>query len=340
MLCLSSLVPTGPPTSLVASTVDPQTISLSWAPPLMDQQNGILRYYIITLTSSGLQTVTRNISASLLSLNITGLRAYTQYSCIVEVGTVGLSPPTAPQVIRTPEDAPSGPPRTLNLTINDSRSLMLTWEVPLPQDVNGIVTDYTINISSALGSRLVLVGSNVTVFTLTSLSPYVAYTCVVAAHTSAGRGPFSGGVTLTTPEDVPEAPPIMISHSNVQSRSVDLAWMAPRSDRQNGVIRYYVIEVYENATGNVLTYQTPSAQTSFTVNNLHPYYRYSIRIGAVTTAPGPLSTYYSIFTAQDSKSVLEMYVINRELVGRGGGGDSMHCRDCRLHTHKDPVWCE
>lgn len=293
-------VPTGPPTNLVVSNVDSQTISLSWDPPQPDQQNGILRYYLLTLTST-LPTVTRNISASLTSFNITGLRPYTTYSCIVEVSTIGLGPPTAPEVIRTPEAAPSGPPRDLNLTANDSRSLVLTWEVPLPQDVNGIVVDYTINISSTAGNRSVIVGSNITSFTLTSLSPYVAYTCIIAAHTSAGRGPFSGGVTLTTPEDVPEAPPLTISHSNTRSRSVDLAWMPPRSDNQNGVIRYYLIEAYENATGNTLTYQTPSALTSFTINNLHPHYTYSIRIAAVTTGAGPYSVSYSILTMQDSK---------------------------------------
>ena len=180
---------------------------------------------------------------------------------------------------------------------------MVNWGVPLPQDVNGIITDYTINVSSSLSNSSVLVGSNTTTFLLTSLRPYLAYTCLIAAHTSVGRGPFSVGVTLTTPEDVPEAPPIMISHSNVMSRSVDLSWSAPRSDRQNGVIRYYVIEAYENDTGNTTLYQTPSALTSFTVSSLHPYYTYTFRIAAITTGRGPLSTSYPVLTAQDSKYI-------------------------------------
>ena len=86
----------------MTSTVDPQTISLTWRPPLLEEQNGILRYYLVTLTSS-LPTVTRNISATQLSLNVTGLRPYTLYSCTVVVSTIGLGPPTAAQQIRTPE---------------------------------------------------------------------------------------------------------------------------------------------------------------------------------------------------------------------------------------------
>jgi receptor-type tyrosine-protein phosphatase Q len=176
--------------------------------------------------------------------------------------------------------------------------LLLNWDVPLPQEVNGIVVDYTINITSSVGTSTVQVGSNITTYVLGSLRPYIAYTCIIAAHTSVGQGPFSVGVTLTTPEGVPEAPPTSISQNNVMARSVDLSWSPPRSDLQNGVIRYYSLEVYENNTGNSSTYQTLSAQTSYTIRNLHPYYTYSIRILAVTVGPGPLSISHTVNTLE------------------------------------------
>lgn len=198
--------------------------------------------------------------------------------------------------------APSGPPQNLSLIASGSRSLVLTWAVPLPQQVNGIVVDYTINITSSLGTNTISVGSNITTYTVGSLRPYVAYTCIIAAHTSVGRGPFSVGVTLTTPEGAPEAPPTSILQRNVMPRSADLSWVPPRSDLQNGVIRYYVLEVYENNTGNSSTYQTLSAQTSITISTLHPYYTYSIRILAVTVGPGPLSVSHTVNTLQAGKS--------------------------------------
>lgn len=200
---------------------------------------------------------------------------------------------------------PSGPPQNLRLLANSSRSLVLNWNIPLPQEVNGIVVDYTVNITSSVSTNTIQVGSNVTAYTISFLRPYVAYTCIVAAHTSVGRGPFSVSVTITTPEGAPEASPISISQRNVMPRSVDLSWVVPRSDLQNGVIRYYVLEVYENNTGNSSTYQTLSAQTSYTVSNLHPYYTYSIRILAVTVGPGPLSISHTVNTLQDGKTVLQ-----------------------------------
>ena len=101
------------------------------------------------------------------------------------------------------------------------------------------------------------------------------------------------------------------------SRSVDLSWVAPRLDRQNGVIRYYIIEAYENDTGNTLTYQTLSDQTSFAVGNLHPFYTYSIRIQAVTVGSGPLSLTLTVNTLQDSEcslisittGIISLYII-------------------------------
>ena len=200
--------------------------------------------------------------------------------------------------------APTGPPKNFTLMANNSRSLILSWAPPLPQDINGIIIDYTINVTSSLGSHSFQVGSGVTTYSLASLRPYVAYTCIIAAHTSVGQGPFGTNVTLTTPEDAPEAPPVMLSRRNVMSRSVDLSWVAPRHDRQNGVIRYYTIEAYENDTGNTLTYQTLSDQTSFAMGNLHPYYTYSIRIQAVTVGSGPLSLALTVNTLQDSECSL------------------------------------
>ena len=82
---------------------DSRSIFLSWEPPLADQQNGILRYYFILLQSDA-GTETRNISSSQRSLTVTGLRPFTEYSCTVQAGTVGVGPPTVALQRTTFED--------------------------------------------------------------------------------------------------------------------------------------------------------------------------------------------------------------------------------------------
>lgn len=195
----------------------------------------------------------------------------------------------------------------------------------MPQDVNGIVTDYTISVTSTIGNSSFQIGSNATTYTLSSLRPFITYTCVIAPHTSIGQGPFSTSITITTPEDAPEAPPVAVTQSNVMSRSVVLTWVAPRGDRQNEVIRHYIVEAYENITGNTLTYQTPSDQTNIIVSNLHPFYVYTMRIQAVTVGPGPLSAPVAVKTMEDSKisgyrDLSQCFIQKKKGQGEGGKG--------------------
>lgn len=102
LLCYIA-VPTGPPTSFSTSAAGSRSITLSWRPPQSDQQNGILRYYLVTLTSA-LPTMARNVSALLSNITISGLRPFTPYFCTVSVATIGLGPSTAAERILTPED--------------------------------------------------------------------------------------------------------------------------------------------------------------------------------------------------------------------------------------------
>ena len=99
----SPAVPSGPPTSLMTSSSNPRSITLTWGSPQEDQRNGILRYYLVTLTST-LPTITRNISSTITSITVGGLRPFTSYTCTVSVATVGVGPSTTGQTIVTQED--------------------------------------------------------------------------------------------------------------------------------------------------------------------------------------------------------------------------------------------
>ena len=88
----------------MATAHDSHSIMLSWAPPYIDQQNGILRQYMVTLTSY-LGVATHTTSASSLSMIVTGLRPHTAYKCSVAVQTVSLGPQSTAIDVTTPEDS-------------------------------------------------------------------------------------------------------------------------------------------------------------------------------------------------------------------------------------------
>lgn len=96
-------VPVGPPTSFYASSSDSRTILLSWSPPAATVQNGIIRYYLVTLTSA-LPTLMQTVSSNQFSIRLTNLRPNTAYSCSVSAGTIGTGPKTSLEYIVTPED--------------------------------------------------------------------------------------------------------------------------------------------------------------------------------------------------------------------------------------------
>ena len=96
---------------------------------------------------------------------------------------------------------PSGTPTNLTGDATSHESIFLSWDPPLFEEQNGVITGYTINVTnlrreetmqfSVMDSRNLSVGS---------LLPHTTYACVVAAHTINGTGPFSQQFLVRTLE--------------------------------------------------------------------------------------------------------------------------------------------
>ena len=56
-------------------------------------------------------------------------------------------------------------------------------------------------------------------------------------------------------------------------------------EERNGIIRRYIINITELNSGN--EYQLEDGNTEITVQDLHPFYRYSYSVAAETVALGP-----------------------------------------------------
>ena len=81
-----------------------------------------------------------------------------------------------------------------------STSVVLTLEAPPPEDLNGFVIGYFINMTVLQTGERLQVFANSTMPTVYNLQPYTMYTCVSAAVTSAGHGPFSDAIQIQTLE--------------------------------------------------------------------------------------------------------------------------------------------
>ena len=83
----------------------------------------------------------------------------------------------------------------------DPYSIVVNWDPPLPEDRNGPIIGYIINVTVVSTGEILQFFSNESRFSLTSLQPYTTLICYFAAQTPVGTGPFSRQYIVTTPED-------------------------------------------------------------------------------------------------------------------------------------------
>ncbi len=83
----------------------------------------------------------------------------------------------------------------------DPYSIVVDWDPPAPEDRNGPIIGYVINVTVVRTGEFLQFFSNVSRFSLTSLQPFTTFICVFAAQTPVGTGPFSRQYIVTTPED-------------------------------------------------------------------------------------------------------------------------------------------
>ena len=98
-----SSVPTGPPQDVVANSTDPSTLSISWAAPPEEQQNGLIQIYNISIIEIETMTFFQFITME-ESIEIPDLHPYYSYSYSVSAVTeVGEGPYSVVALIRMPE---------------------------------------------------------------------------------------------------------------------------------------------------------------------------------------------------------------------------------------------
>ena len=81
-----------------------------------------------------------------------------------------------------------------------SSGFLLSWSAPPAVNHNGIIRNYTINITEENTGRQLQLTSNTNSQRVESLHPYYNYTCAVSTVTVAA-GPYSVPVAITTLED-------------------------------------------------------------------------------------------------------------------------------------------
>ena len=95
---------------------------------------------------------------------------------------------------------PSSAPTSFSATVLSARSVEASWQAPPPEDRNGVIIAYIINVTSLRTGLTRQMNSTTTSVTATNLAPFTTYICIIAASTAVGLGPFSTTITFRTLE--------------------------------------------------------------------------------------------------------------------------------------------
>ncbi|CAI8041621.1 Tyrosine-protein phosphatase Lar [Geodia barretti] len=285
-------IPSGPPTNVTATSLSSTSIKLTWMPPPLHNQNGIIREYIIHYyVSETRESVVKQSPDNYTSTIITDLHPYYTYSFEVAAVTVGAGPLSTEFTIRTLESEPTGAPQAVESVAVSSSSVRLTWNPPLPEEQNGMIRSYHINVTSVDDKNLMEFfetdGLN-TIFIINSLHPYYLYTITIAAFT-VDLGPHATVQERTHPE-IPSGAPMNLTVVALNSSTTQVSWDPPLSETQNGPISGYVVQISGINTDEDFEIQSYEGPNTFTVSNLHPFYAYAYTIAAIGTGIGPYST--------------------------------------------------
>ena len=204
---------------------------MRWNPPHAEQQNGLIREYFVNITEEDtgreFQIMTGSPAAE---LQVQFLHPHYLYTLAVAAVTTAVGPfsysvqavtATAcefPRTILVPycinlsrtlfvlrtlflPPAPSSEPRNVIVANVTSTSIHFSWQPPLSEDQNGVITGYTLNVTSLETGETEELFTESTAYMLGSVNPHTLYAATVAAQTNAGRGPFSSLISVQTLED-------------------------------------------------------------------------------------------------------------------------------------------
>ncbi|CAM9401214.1 unnamed protein product [Lampetra planeri] len=275
------------PRNLTVRTASESSLWVRWAPLHESQYNGAASAagYRIRVVQPGRPGETPPSVAvddpTEREATAEGLRPWTEYEVRVQAfNAIGSGPWSRPVTARTKESAPDKAPSILSVMPHTPSSVLVQWEPPMEESVNGVLLGYRILYRELPleGSRVIAGGYSVPYITaapgnpspiqaqllgkyevktvndsavkhyeLAQLNKYRRYEVRVSAYTAAGEGPMTYPREVYVGEAVPSAPPRNVVVRAASSTQLEVAWDIPPLHTENGIILGYKVYFKDTA---------------------------------------------------------------------------------------------
>ncbi|XP_069066064.1 protein sidekick-1 [Pleurodeles waltl] len=307
--------------SVPQTEVHSRSLQLNWVPG--SDGSSPIRYFTLqvqVLPAGEWQTYSSSISHEATSCIIERLNPFTSYKLRLkatnDVGDSDFS--TSTDAVTTLQDVPDEPPTAVLVTPRTTTSVLIQWQPPKDESVNGVLMGYRIyyrelepETTSASDSKtaknpLALraelnpqssfktasSSSALTTYELTHLKKYKRYEVVMTTYNIIGESPASTPVEVFVGEAAPVMPPLNIQVNPLSASQLEITWDPPPLDSQNGNIQGYKIyhweTVNQNETEKMKILFLP--ETTVRLKNLTSYTKYSVSVSAFNAAgDGPRS---------------------------------------------------
>ncbi|XP_078273747.1 protein sidekick-1 isoform X2 [Rhinoraja longicauda] len=239
-----------------------RAVDLSWTRPF-DGNSPILHYIVeLSENNSPWKVQLSNINPEVVHVTVhelTSARSYQFRMCAVnQLGKGQYSMET--NRLPLPEEAPSAPPQNIMASGRTNQSIMVQWQPPPEQAINGVLKGYILRYRLAGlpgGYQFInITNPEVTYCLLKDLIIWTQYEIQVAAYNSAGLGSHSRAVTEYTLQGVPTAPPQNVEVEPINSTMLRFTWDPPPQQFINGINQGYKLLTWIVDPPNAVTSMT------------------------------------------------------------------------------------
>ncbi|XP_070707676.1 protein sidekick-2 [Pempheris klunzingeri] len=300
--------------------VQARQVLLSWEPG----SDGLspVRYYTVQLRElpeSNWTVHSASVNHEASSYIVSRLKPFTSYQFRVkatnDIGDSEYSEES--EAITTLQDAPDEAPTLLSVTPHTTTSVLIRWQPPSEEKINGILLGFRIRYRELLYDRLRsysvhtinsastwaelnapysirnLSDSTLSQYELDKLSKHKRYEIRMSVYNAVGEGPTSPPQEVFVGEAVPTAPPQNVIIQSATATQLDVTWEPPPVDAQNGDIQGYKVYFWEfrrkNETERLRTLFMPEGGVK--LKNLTGYTTYMISVAPFNAAgDGPRSS--------------------------------------------------
>ncbi|XP_033119268.1 protein sidekick-2-like isoform X2 [Anneissia japonica] len=294
--------------------VESRAVPITWQADV-DNRSPLRSYTIQVSSGSSSSAFTdhiTNVSPLLTAYKVDNLLPYTNYrfrlQAINDVGPSAYSDSSS--VVTTRQDIPEGQPIITNVVPYAPTAIRISWQPPPSDTLNGQLQGYRITFRKLPDgdfTERIVSDKSVTEYELTNLERYVEYEVKVDAYNSEGHGPYSVPETVFVGEAIPSAPPTNLVVVVVGSSALNISWIPPPSESQNGGLQGYKVHYWLPGRKN----DTKLLRTIATTNNwlmldgLTCFTEYVVAISGFNVAgDGPLSEEATGTTGPDVPGVV------------------------------------